>query len=202
MKHFEYTCRKALPSDDACAIAKYIHLTDPYIYPAITNDPCDPAWQRLIAQCLAQKDNLFSLSNISVALCKGEIVGVACVIPCGTPLRFGEALCIPDALQSGIALAGEGYFTPLIEEAAALEGYDITNVCIDKAHRGKGVGHLLMQHCIKEYGDRTLHLDVIANNMAALQLYQKCGFAIHSTYHGFSGKEQPILCYHMIKNAQ
>ena len=37
----QFICRMALPSDCVQNIAKYIHLTDPYIYPQICTDPQD-----------------------------------------------------------------------------------------------------------------------------------------------------------------
>lgn len=198
MKASDYICRKALPGDSIPDIAKYIHLTDPYIYPAITCDPCDPDWEKLIASAMVQKNSIFSLSCLSVVLYKEKIIGIACVIPCGIPLSF-NGVTVPESLKNGFIKVEEGYFSPLIKESADLNGYNITNICIDEEHRGVGVGTLLLQHCIEEYGTRTLHLDMIASNSAAIRLYKKFGFEIAYTYNGFSGSDSPLLCYHMIR---
>ena len=199
MKTNDYVCRKALPKDSVSAIARYVHLTDPYIYPTITKDPDDLAWRELIRSALAQEDTLFSLSNFSVVLHNGSIVGIACIIPCGKRLTLKDKIAIPESLREGFAKVDEGYFSPLIEESAAFEGYNITNVCIDEAHRRKGVASLLLQHCIEEYGSAALHLDVIADNDAAVCLYKKYGFVIAHTYSGFSGGDHMLPCYHMIR---
>lgn len=198
MKTSDYICRKALPGDSIPDIAKYIHLTDPYIYPTITRNPQDPDWEKLIASAAVQENSIFSLSRISVVLYRGKIIGIACVIPCSSPLSL-SGITVAESLRDGFRKADEGYFSPLIRESADLDGYNITNVCIDECHRGFGVGTLLLQHCIEEYGTHTLHLDVIASNSAAIRLYQKFGFEISDAYNGFSGSEQPLPCYRMTR---
>lgn len=200
MKTFDYVCRKALPGDSASDIAKYIHLTDPYIYPALAEDPADPDWQIFFASALEKKNSLFSLSNISVVLHGERIVGIACVIPCGTTLDM-NGITVPERLKNGFSRVDEGYFAPLIKESADLDGYNITNVCIDREHRGRGVGALLLGHCVEEYGAHTLHLDVIASNLTAIKLYKKFGFEIYAEYGGFSGSDELLPCYHMVRDA-
>lgn len=199
MKNNNYVFRKALHEDNVSDIAKYIHLTDPYIYPTIASNPRDPDWVALISDATTKERTLFSLSNISVALHNGIIVGIACVIPCGTPIGLREMITVPERLKSRFDIAYEGYFLPLIAESINLEGYNITNICVDPQHRGKGVGDNLLKHCINEYGSSTLHLDVIADNLAAKNLYKKNGFEIIKSYNGFSGDGSPLPCYHMIR---
>ena len=81
--------------------------------------------------------------------------------------------------------------------------FEIKNIATDPKHHGKGYGRALIDFVCAHYRDRCTQLLVgTGDSPLTLPFYQKCGFAIHSTYHGFSGKEQPILCSHMIKNAQ
>ncbi len=61
MLNSNYICRKATPRDSIALIAKYIHLTDPYIYPAITPNPTDEEWVELISRCAVNKDNIYSM---------------------------------------------------------------------------------------------------------------------------------------------
>ena len=200
MQKFDYCCRSAASCDNIEQIAKYIHLTDPYIYPKITPHPGDKAWVDLIAECLTKADNLFSLRHISVVTYGDDIVGIACTIPCGKKLTFSEGITIPQTLRNSISPVIEGYFHPLLEESYQYSGYNIVNVCIDENHRGRGVGKQLMAHCIRQYGSDTIHLDTIASNLAAVKLYTQSGFAISGQYMGYSGDDTLLPCYHMIRH--
>ena len=195
----EYCCAKATACDDTGLIAKYIYLTDPYIYPCIYPSHACEEWQRIIKGCLSDNNSIYSLDTVSVAKHNNSIIGVACVIPCGKQLTFIDSDKIPTSIQQGLNTAIEGYFKPLIEESANYDGYNIINVCVDPDYRGQGVGSLIMEHCISEYGSKTLHLDVIASNLSAIALYSKFGFTIESKYMGFSGNDIGLECYHMIR---
>lgn len=199
MKKNEFLYRKSQEGDDFAAIAKYIHLTDPYIYPTICEDPCDPFWSRLILDCASEKTNLFSRENIFLALWDEKIIGVLCAVRCGEQLTFWENLQLSERERSRLGLSYEGYFRPLLEESANLEGYNITNVCVDSAFRGQGVGEGLLRFYLSWIGHETVHLDVIANNVSAIRLYERCGFKIEQEYGGFSGTNEPLPCYHMIR---
>ena len=202
MPNSDYCCRSATAQDSVAQIAKYIYLTDPYIYPKITPDPSDKAWVHLISGCLSKENNLFSLRHISVVTYRDDIVGIACTIPCGQKLTFAEGIVIPPALHNGIKPVIDGYIQPLLEESYCYSGHNIVNVCIDEHHRGRGIGRQLMSHCIRQYGSDTLHLDTIASNAAAVKLYTVSGFEIDSEYLGFSGDDTPLPCYHMVRNAK
>lgn len=192
-------CRKAIVDDDVEKIAKYIYLTDPYIYPKISSNPSDTLWTHFISDCLKSPSNIFYIENISVVVCDTDIVGVACVIPCQRKLSIIEKIQLPIELSQKILPVIEGYFDPLIEESYLYSGYNIVNICIDEKHRGKGLGNLLMSHCVGAYGTQLIHLDVIASNVSAVQLYKKFGFQIEKEYMGYSGDDSLLPCYHMIR---
>lgn len=91
-----------------------------------------------------------------------------------------------------------GYFTFLMredtlflvaEEEGKILGYcgilmvldegDITNVAVEKSHRGQGIGQALVQELAERAGQRgiaLLHLEVRQSNEAARGLYNKLGF--------------------------
>lgn len=192
-------CRKATLKDDFEKIAKYIHLTDPYIYPAISLNPDDKSWICFVSECLRNPSNIFFIDNISVVICESDIVGIACVIPCQKDLTIVSDINIPINISQNLGSVINGYFDPLIEESKLYSGYNIVNVCIDEKYRGKGLGSLLMSHCVDTYGHNIIHLDVIASNTSAIQLYKKYGFQIEKEYLGFSGKDTLLLCYHMTR---
>ena len=94
MENYNVEYRKAKLDDDISAIAKYIYLTDPYIYPSMYSSFQDEEWIELINQCYLQEDNLFSMHNIYVALSDEKIIGICCIIPCGVRLNFNKSLKI------------------------------------------------------------------------------------------------------------
>ena len=65
-----------------------------------------------------------------------------------------------------------------------LEDHDlyISNICVDKKHRDKGIGGFLLQHTLllarKKQVKRIL-LDVSSDNRNAIRLYEKNGFQIN-----------------------
>lgn len=170
-----------------------------HIYPRICASPSDREWIDLIDICSKEVNNIFNISNFFVVLCKENIIGISCTVPCASRLTFLENIPISKSLSQNIAPVVKGYFEPLIEETASYTGYNIVNVCIDEKYRGKGIGKLLMSHCVDEYGAENIHLDVISSNNAAVALYKKFGFKIQNEYMGFSGDDTFLPCYHMIR---
>lgn len=93
--------------------------------------------------------------------------------------------------------AVEGYFTPLLEESAGLDGYNVVNLCIDKNLRRKGIGRALLQYCLNDCERKLVYLDVIADNFSAISVYKSLEFKIEKKYEGFSGESEPVICYQM-----
>lgn len=202
MQSHNFQCRKALPTDSREAIAKYLHLTDPYIYPAICPDPMDEDWIRLVGHCMETEHNIFHLEHLSVLLCEGQVCGVMCVLPCGQKLDFvkdTEVIAISGEFRKRLKPVTDGYFQPLIAESCSYCGHNIANICVDTEYRSRGLGSLLMSNCVERYGTQPIHLDVIASNRHAIALYEKFGFRITNEYYGFSGNDEALLCYHMLR---
>ena len=169
MEKIDFTLRNATKGDEA-AIARLLHFTDPYIYPAICKDPEDPFWRRVVSLCLASEENVFSASHFRVLTAGDTVVALSCVIPCGKA-----------------------------RESAEMDGFNLVNLCVDPAVRRQGAGRMLMELYVREYGDAVLHLDVVADNIGAIRLYQSCGFQIEREYEGFAGENATVSCYHMVR---
>ena len=199
MENYNIDFRKCKKNDDITLIAKYIYLTDPYIYPSISKSPDDLFFQKLILNCFKDITNLFYYENLFLAICDEKIIGILCAIKAGEKKTFLENISITDKEKEQISISNNGYFIPLIKENLELKGFNITNVCIDPYFRSKGIGENLIRFYLNQIDDAPIHLDVIANNSTAIHLYQKCGFKIENEYNGFSGTDEPLLCYHMIK---
>jgi ribosomal protein S18 acetylase RimI-like enzyme len=201
MQTFKYQCRKAKTTDSVETLARYIHLTDPYIYPKICENPVDEKWVKFIGKCMEERDNIFHINNLSVVLCDDSIIGIACVVPCGKKLCFSRGEELAKRFGDNAKIVVDGYFKPLILESSTFCGHNIVNVCIDEKYRGKGAGSSLMSYCIKEYGTQPIHLDVIASNENAIRLYKKTGFQITNEYYGFTGDNTDLQCYHMLRES-
>lgn len=91
--------------------------------------------------------------------------------------------------QQGSYVAIDGVTGQLLGlSLASLVAFDvghITQVCVDPAIRGTGVGYELMRHCMRalaEAGCRRVSLTVTASNTGAIGLYERLGF---QTYRSF-----------------
>ena len=120
--------RKAVARDDLGTIAKYLHLTDPYIYPAICTASNSKYWESIVSACFFSDNNIFSKENMIVAEANGKIVGILNVIACGKPLRFIEDISDELPLTPELIAVNTGYFQPLLEESLSFDGYNITNI--------------------------------------------------------------------------
>jgi ribosomal-protein-alanine N-acetyltransferase len=59
------------------------------------------------------------------------------------------------------------------------EEAELYNIAVDNAHRGKGLGDMLMKHLTRkalENGAKNLFLEVRESNVPAILLYEKHGF--------------------------
>ena len=76
-------------------------------------------------------------------------------------------------VTDGEAILGYAVVGMLGEEA------ELYNIAVDSAHRGKGLGDMLMKHMTRkalENGAKNLFLEVRESNVPAILLYEKHGF--------------------------
>ncbi len=193
--HIDY--RPLLPGDSIARIAKYLFLTDPYIYPDIASSPSDPHWIRLTEQWLATEHCLFSADHFIVAVCDRQIIGLACAVPCGQLLHIPTE-AYPQTPQAQTAYTA--YLAPLLHELQTLQGTYISNLCVDPLFRGLGVGWGLLQ-AVAEHHTGRLTLDVLADNFSALHLYKSCGYQVTDQFYGYSGYQgSNVICLKMVNN--
>lgn len=67
------------------------------------------------------------------------------------------------------------------------EGH-ITNIAIDTSFRGLGLGYYMVSHMMslmKAEGIKSVTLEVRASNVAAIKLYEKCGFEVAGVRKGY-----------------
>jgi len=193
--------RTAQKEDNIYEIARCIYLTDPYIYPAAFGNDQGKAINA-ITSIIGTQNSLFDLKNIVVASLDNRICGIVVYNKEGAVwekdwLYENIREYIPD--KKYFFKASEKYF----EEAAfkpQLQELKIISCCVLPGFRNMGIGKRLVEWISDTYPDYTETLDVLANNLAAVRLYQECGYEIVEQYKGFSIDEDTRPdCYHMLK---
>ncbi len=76
-------------------------------------------------------------------------------------------------------------FAPDYLERAPEPGYYISSLSVAPAERGRGIGAALLEGAVRKVrsrGGKTITLNVIAPNPAAVRLYERAGFRTVSTH--------------------
>ena len=89
-------------------------------------------------------------------------------------------LCTPE--YPSIALIdGDGQCVGYVSSIKALDELEIINVAVERSHRGKGLGNMLMQGfdaLCRELDIALASLEVRESNSAAISLYEKYGYTV------------------------
>lgn len=185
--------RPARPTDDAKAIARLLYLTDPYIYPYLCSDPADSVWVDFIGKALKNPRHVHSARNITLATADNSIAGLICAYRLPSDKIF--LLPVEKSVLPKYVDVWEGYYRHTDQPVA---GMYISNLCVNPDCRGMGIGKTLLNALIARHALETISLDVLADNLPAISLYEKAGFAIQSAYNGFAGSSpQAVKCLSM-----
>ena len=97
------------------------------------------------------------------------------------PYQYGDGVVLCDNFYSGVFVKGTAY------RSLYMNYFTI----MDEAYRGKGLGRLVLQHCLYEAQQRgakyaSLLTDV--DNLVAQNLYQSEGFEVVDAMHSFKLK--------------
>jgi len=101
-------------------------------------------------------------------------------------------------------------YAVVMEDAQRIVGYgvvsfvvgeaELLNLCIDPSLQGKGRGADLLEHLVDkaiDSGNKDMYLEVRESNLAALHIYEKCGFneigRRKNYYPSKAGREDAIL---------
>jgi len=99
------------------------------------------------------------------------------------PGPFGKRTC---EMGNYIGIRDRGRLIAMAGERMRLDGYvEISAVCVDEDHRGKGLAGRLMKLLRREIEQRgeTPFLHVFSDNVSAIQLYDRLGFQLRRTFH-------------------
>ena len=181
-------------------IAALIYQTDPYIYPAMFRSQENA--ELLIPELILRGDSMFCAENLFVSMAADTIVGI--ILWHKGPLDWDPGLlneieCAYGIEQSPyLALAKEKYFCSY--NNAPEDRISIINVCTKSDFRNVGIGSILLHSFIEEHREcRQFELYVLADNLRAIHLYQKCGFSAVECLQGFSIDNRDLPCLRMLK---
>ncbi len=111
-----------------------------------------------------------------------------------TPAQQAERMALDDVVLEGsfVAFSDAGPVGAVLLGVRGQRGW-CSDLALAQEYRGQGVGRALMEHQIAEARARKLaqlQLEVLTNNVPALQLYQSLGFQIKRELTDYSGPLQ------------
>ena len=118
-----------------------------------------------------------------VTLGEGDVAGMLALTTATQPGPFG-----PRTIELGqyLGVRHEGTLIAMAGERMRLNGFtEISAVCVDDAHRGKGLAAALVSRLAASILGRaeTPFLHVFTSNYGAIALYRKLGFALRRQLH-------------------
>ncbi|MFL9911174.1 GNAT family N-acetyltransferase [Paraburkholderia sp. RL17-337-BIB-A] len=99
------------------------------------------------------------------------------------PGPFGKRTC---EMGNYIGIRDGGRLIAMAGERMRVDGYvEISAVCVDEEHRGKGLAGRLVKVLRREIEQRgeTPFLHVFSDNISAIRLYERLGFQLRYTFH-------------------
>lgn len=174
-------------------IAGLIYDTDPYIYPAMFESRENA--QVVIPKMIKAGDSMFRPESLFLAMEKDEVIGLILWIK--GALKWDRTIYDRSGGNSPyIDRVCQEYFASYSETPENI--ISIINVCVKEKTRGKGIGSRMMDSFL-ESTQGPYELFVLADNPAAVKLYEKKGFRIVETRQGFSLESNELPCHRMIR---
>ena len=174
-------------------ISGLIYDTDPYIYPAMFASREEAV--RVIPKMIQADDVMFCRENLFVAESGGHIVGI--ILWHEGPMNWNSEIyknCGGDSAY--IDEVEKRYFAAYQDIPPSC--VSLINICISRDVRGQGIGGKMMD-AFFQVKQGPFELFVLADNPAAVKLYQAKGFQITQQQGGFSLDGIAPLCYRMVK---
>ena len=191
--------RKLRKTDSPIEAFDIVIETDPYIYKDIFQN--SKKKYQIFETLFLNPESYFYFDNYYGLFLDNVLIGLVSIqspenVFDEDSLRIAymeQNLKIPDA-----AIAANKYLHESVCKIGDL-AY-ACNICVRKEYRGLGYGDLILKDIIKIIGNNIICLTVIANNVAALNLYKKNGFRIKESFLDYGGfGNAKILCYSMIR---
>jgi ribosomal protein S18 acetylase RimI-like enzyme len=163
-------------------VTDLIFETEPHLFSLLFGKNKTKAFNR-IKKIIRVGKNTFGHENIYLAIEDDQILGLTIIIK-GNEIdskieseKFSEALDFFGLIR--LIFIEKFLLDRLLKTVLEKNDLYVNNVCVDKDHRGKGVGKFLMNNILiiakSKHCNRIL-LDVSKDNIAAIALYKKIGF--------------------------
>ena len=186
--------RIANSTDNLQNIAELIYETDPYIYPSISQNRNDAV--NILTEMI-KSNTLFKYDNCLIAVEKNNVVGliVFSTVENKTDNEYGVWLNKNDSISYFI-----NKYVKVCENQINENEIYLTCVCTNKLYRRKKVATKLIQQLFEMYNNKNFKLDVLQNNLPAINLYKTLGFEIQKEDKGYNKKnhKKPLI-FSMVK---
>ena len=189
-------------TDDLSRAANLLFQVDPYICPDFFGD--EERAERMSGILFGEEGGLFDPQHILVAEQDGKIVGVLVfadnqVKPWNSTDLKTKLKEVDVELPEYFDRANERYMEPVVEGARNLPDgvVEIEFCATDREIRGKGIGTKMFSEFLGQKRYQEQHLTVLADNPAAIHLYEKMGFRIVSTQTGYP--DEHVITHNMIR---
>jgi ribosomal protein S18 acetylase RimI-like enzyme len=144
----------------------------------------------VFAATMRRRGSELSLERAAVLIDAHELCGMYFAVP-GAELMRSRRQEFVDAMR----LVGPGGFAALRCRMDALNGmfppvadneFYLSKLAVASGMRGRGLGQALLSHCLQlgcRFGFRQFRLDVSADNLAAVRLYERHGYRVTGQSH-------------------
>lgn len=207
-----YKCRQLAANDPLGPgqyndVAELIYDTDPYIYPALFGDGPDGvknAARILPVVFESNRDAMFAKGNLFVLSDADEIVGL--ILWHKGSMKWDLQEILAAARRESILLYAEDvkkvskeYVDSqyMARDENKNDTISVINVCVKRGLRGCGAATYMMNCFIADHMKENMELTVLADNVHAIELYKKFGFAVVRESMGFSRNNQKPRCFIM-----
>lgn len=182
--------RKATLNDDLNMIAKLLYQTDAYIYPYWFENYHD--WERVLVDLIKTKGSLYNYENILVCEQDNDICAILVYISKKSNLTFTYSNL--KTINENFKFTIENYILPTSSNLENDIIY-ITNIFTKQEYRRKGLASNLINYIKTTFPNCVLELDVLDENIPALNLYKKQLFEIVKAKPGFNhpDKTKPLV---------
>lgn len=136
----------------------------------------------------------FNINNLYLMMdnTNKKVIGVVCIVDKSVDLNYDYSEL--EKVNERYKFIIDNYIKGLIKEVEDADFAYISNVCVHPEYRGMHIGSMMIREIVEIYRKKLfeqLVLDVLADNMGAIKLYQNYGF--EQTGDKFKGFNAPNL---------
>lgn len=171
--------RSSIETDDIKQIAKLIYSSDMDIYGAMFGDVICAS--QILQELIPTAKINIRIKNLIVAEYEKSVVGILCFIE--DDYINDRGIYKKAFAKLGLQLPKyfdrvfDTYWKKVIEEDFTNSFY-ISNIAVDESYQNLGIGKMLLNYFKEKYKGKTIGLDVVKDNLQAINTYIKSGFEI------------------------